>query len=53
MRARDWMLPVIAITGKADARLVANLKNAGACAVFEKPVDEAVLLQAIESASAH
>ena len=53
MRAKAWWLPVIAITGKADAHLIANLRNAGACAVFEKPIDEAILLQAIENAVAH
>jgi FixJ family two-component response regulator len=53
MRVRARRLPVIVITGRADPRLVARLKNAGACAIFEKPVDDTALLEAIEHAVAH
>jgi len=53
VRERALHLPVIVITGRADARLINQLKNAGACAVFEKPIDDTTLLQAIEQAVAN
>jgi two-component system CheB/CheR fusion protein len=53
MRCSARRMPVIAITGRVDERLIERLRTAGACAVFEKPVDESVLLNAIERAVAH
>jgi two-component system response regulator TtrR len=53
MRRDARRLPVIAITGRADGRLVERLRTAGARAVFEKPIDDAVLMRAIEHAVAH
>jgi two-component system response regulator FixJ len=51
-RSRSPCLPVIVITGRADARLIDRLRGAGAAAVFEKPVDDGALLQAIQDAVA-
>jgi FixJ family two-component response regulator len=53
VRERALHLPVIVITGRADTRLINQLKNAGACAVFEKPIDDTTLLQAIQQAVAN
>jgi two-component system, LuxR family, response regulator FixJ len=47
---RGAMPPVIAITGRADAVLRSRAHDAGAIAVFDKPLDEDLLLGAIEAA---
>ncbi len=44
-------LPVIFITGRSDAEVKARAVEAGAVAFLEKPVDEAVLLNAIRTAT--
>jgi two-component system response regulator FixJ len=53
MQVRARRLPVIVITARADARLFARLRDAGASAVFEKPLDEESLLRAIEQVVGH
>jgi FixJ family two-component response regulator len=41
-------LPVVLITGHADDAIRATARASGAVAVLDKPVEEAVLLEAIE-----
>ena len=53
LRAKHFALPVIVITGRSDPALRLRARVAGAVAVFDKPVDEAQLLGAIEGAWAH
>ncbi len=45
-------LPVILITGRGDAAIRARAFQAGAVAYFEKPVDDAALIDAIARAIA-
>jgi FixJ family two-component response regulator len=47
LRSRRFGLPVIVITGRSDSALRVRATEAGACAVFDKPVDEDDLLGAI------
>jgi two-component system response regulator FixJ len=49
LREKGSGLPVIAITGRGDAPLRAQLARAGARAVFDKPVDDGALLKTIET----
>lgn len=50
LRARGVALPVIVMTGHADAALIAAAMDAGAFACFRKPFDDDGLLSAIRSA---
>ena len=50
--ARKLAWPVIMLTAHGDAASARNALKAGACDFIEKPVDDAVLLAAIETAAA-
>ena len=52
MDVQGIRIPVIAITGRGDAALREKLAHAGVTTVFDKPVDEDQLVNAIESAFA-
>jgi two-component system response regulator FixJ len=51
LKTRKFGLPVIVITGRSDPALRVRASEAGARAVFDKPVDEDQLLGAIEAAA--
>jgi two-component system response regulator FixJ len=53
LRDRRESVPVIAITGRGDPALRARLVEAGALAVFDKPIEAEDLIEALESAFAH
>jgi two-component system response regulator FixJ len=46
-------LPVVVITGRSDAQTRARALEAGAVAFLEKPVDDQVLMNAIDAALCH
>jgi two-component system response regulator FixJ len=50
LRAMGVGLPVIVITGHADAPLVAEAMNSGAIGCFKKPFEDDTFLSAIRSA---
>ncbi len=50
LRARNLHIPVIVISGCTDSNLRGRLTQNGAAAVFDKPLDEDELIQAIEAA---
>src|SRR5262249_5630134 len=52
MEHQKMTLPVIFITGRSDAQVRARAFEAGATAFLEKPVSEAVLMNAIRAATA-
>lgn len=52
LKGRRSQLPVILITGRGDTALRERAKQAGAFAVFDKPVDGDALLDAIDTALA-
>ncbi len=52
LRARNLHIPVIMISGRVDSDLRGRLTQNGAAAVFDKPLDEDELIQAIEAALA-
>ena len=49
LRKRSPKLPIIVITGRADAALKTRVERAGAVAMLEKPVDDAELMRTLES----
>jgi two-component system CheB/CheR fusion protein len=51
LRAEGCELPVIVITGRSDPTVKERVIRAGAQNVLEKPVDEAVLMNALDRAS--
>ena len=52
LRAQGCDLPVIVITGKGDAILKERVKRAGGAEFLDKPVDESVLMGALDRAFA-
>ena len=52
MRAEGYGLPAIVITGRSDPALKQRVLQSGAFALFDKPVPEDALLNAIDSAIA-
>jgi two-component system response regulator FixJ len=52
LSTRDLHWPLIMLTAHGDAASARNALKAGACDFIEKPVDDAILLRALESAAA-
>ncbi len=52
LQTDGWNLPVIFITGHGDLPMAARARKAGAADFLAKPVDERVLLDAVERALA-
>jgi FixJ family two-component response regulator len=52
MRAAGWQLPTIVITGRSDPMVKQRALQNGAFALFDKPVPEDALLNAIDLAIA-
>jgi two-component system response regulator FixJ len=52
LRAQGCDLPVIVVTGRGDALLKERVKRAGGAEFLEKPVDESVLMHALDRAFA-
>jgi len=52
LRTRSSRLPVIAITGRSDPLLKDRVMRSGALALLDKPVDEAMLMNALGRALA-
>jgi len=52
LRTRSLRLPVIAITGRSDPLLKDRVMRSGALALLDKPVDEAMLVNALGRALA-
>jgi FixJ family two-component response regulator len=50
VQSRGWILPVIIVTGSADASVKEQVLQSGAWAFLKKPVDPLVLLSTIEKA---
>jgi two-component system response regulator FixJ len=53
LRDRRESIPVVMITGRGDPVLKARLVEAGALAVFDKPVEAEDLVEAVETAFRH
>jgi FixJ family two-component response regulator len=52
LSARDWWLPIVFLTGRGDVPASVRAIKRGAVDFLTKPVEEAVLLRAIEAALA-
>ena len=50
LRGRGWGVPVIVISGRRDAMLDAEAREAGASAILSKPFDDELLLDLVEKA---
>jgi FixJ family two-component response regulator len=53
LQRQNNLPPVIVMTGRSDATLRQRARDAGAREIFDKPVDEDVLLEAIDRVWAH
>jgi two-component system, LuxR family, response regulator FixJ len=52
LRARGSTLPVIVMTGRSDRALKDRVMRAGAFSLFDKPVDEVMLMSTLDRAFA-
>jgi two-component system response regulator FixJ len=52
LRARGLTLPIIIVSGRRDGALDAQVRAAGATAIFSKPFDDSALLEMVQQALA-
>jgi FixJ family two-component response regulator len=50
LTARDWRVPVIMITGRADSELERSAQESGAMCLLTKPFETSVLIRCVEQA---